>query len=58
MTAASTVGVRRTKAHEMARSGTFPVRLLKIGNRYRVPTADLCEYLGIRIDADDAAPAA
>lgn len=41
------LGVGRNKAYEMARNGTFPVRVLKIGERYRVPVADLERYLGI-----------
>lgn len=39
-------GVGRTLAYDMARRGVFPVRVLKLGNRYRVARADLLRYLG------------
>lgn len=58
VTAALPLGIGRTKAHEMARTGTFPVRLLRLGNRYRVSTADLHEFLGIRNEDATADPAA
>jgi excisionase family DNA binding protein len=46
-TAAAVLGLGRTKAYEMARHGEFPVRVLRIGGSYRVPTAALLELLGI-----------
>lgn len=42
----------RSTTYELAQRGEFPVRLLRLGNQYRVPTADLLRYLGL---ADDAA---
>ena len=39
-------GLGRTKTHEMARAGTFPVRVLRIGSQYRVTRADLFRALG------------
>jgi excisionase family DNA binding protein len=47
LTAAAVLGLGRTKAYEMARRGEFPVRVLRIGGSYRVPTAALLELLGI-----------
>lgn len=47
VTAGRAVGVGRTKAHELARTGQFPVAVLRLGNSYRVRTADLLTYLGI-----------
>jgi excisionase family DNA binding protein len=47
LTAAAVLGLGRTKAYELARRGEFPVRILRIGGSYRVPTAALLELLGI-----------
>lgn len=47
MTAASALGMGRTKAYELARGGEFPCRLIRIGDTYRVPTAALLELLGV-----------
>ena len=46
-TAARALGIGRTLAFDLAKRGEFPVRLLKIGNQYRVPTAELRRVLGI-----------
>lgn len=46
-TAAQALGIGRTKAHELARAGRFPVPVLRLGNTYRVKTADLWALLGI-----------
>lgn len=46
--AAIRLGIGRTKAYELARSGEFPCRLLKIGRLYRVPIAELERLLGER----------
>jgi hypothetical protein len=43
------LGLGRTKSHELARAGQFPVRVLRLGNAYRVPTADLLALLGIDV---------
>jgi hypothetical protein len=50
--AAAALSIGRTKAHEMARAGTFPIWLLRLGTRYRVSTADILTFLG----ADDDRP--
>lgn len=54
MTAAAVIGIGRTRAYALARTGEFPVRLLRIGSTYRVPVAELLTLLGI---TDDAPPA-
>lgn len=46
-TAARAVNIGRTKAHELARAGQFPVPVLRLGSSYRVRTADLLAFLGI-----------
>lgn len=47
VTAGRGFGIGRTKAHELARSGEFPCRVLRIGNQYRVTRSDLLNALGI-----------
>lgn len=47
VTAGRALGIGRTKSHEMARAGEFPVPLLRLGTRYRVRRADLLALLGI-----------
>lgn len=44
--AARTFPMSRWQAYELTRRGEFPVRVLKIGHRYRVRTLDLLEYVG------------
>ena len=47
LTAASALGLGRTKAYALARTGEFPCRVIRIGETYRVPTAGLLELLGL-----------
>ena len=47
MTAAAVLGMGRTKAYELARTGQFPVAVIRIGTSYRVPVSGLLELLGI-----------
>jgi len=51
-TAARAFDLGRTKAYDLARTGQFPCRVLRINNAYRVPTAELLRVLGINEDAD------
>lgn len=53
VTAGRALGIGRTKAYELARAEDFPARVLRLGNTYRVVTADLLRLLGIK--EDDAA---
>lgn len=50
--AGDVLGLGRNKAYELARQGEFPVRVLKIGSRYRISRADLDRYLGITEESD------
>jgi hypothetical protein len=59
-TAGRAFGMGRTKAHELAREGKFPCRVVTVGPKFRVPTAAIMEVLGIdpagaQVTADDAA---
>lgn len=47
VTAGRAFGLGRTKAFELVRSGTFPCRVIPVGNRYRVPRSAILEALGI-----------
>jgi excisionase family DNA binding protein len=53
LTTAKALGISRSMAYEMARSGTYPIALYRVGQRYRATRADLMEALGI----SDNAPA-
>jgi hypothetical protein len=55
-TAGRAFGLGRTKSHELARAGEFPVPVLRLGRSYRVPTAKVLELLGIeQADLSNAA---
>jgi excisionase family DNA binding protein len=47
MTTARVLGMSRTTAYELVRTGRYPVRLYKVGTRYRCLRSTLLEYLGI-----------
>lgn len=40
------IGMSRSSAYAALQAGTFPVRVLKIGKKYRVSRADLLKFLG------------
>lgn len=40
-------GVSRTKGYELLKAGLFPFPVLKVGSRYKVPTAPLLAALGL-----------
>jgi hypothetical protein len=50
VTAGRVFGIGRTKAYQLARTGEFPCRVLRIGSSYRVATADLITALGLTSD--------
>ena len=45
VTAASVLGIGRTTAYELVRTGRWPTPVLRLGHRIRVPTAALRELL-------------
>ncbi len=47
LTAASVLGIGRTSAYELVRTGRWPTPVLRLGNRIRVPTAALRELLSL-----------
>jgi Helix-turn-helix domain len=46
MTAAQILGIGRTKAYQLARRDEFPCLIIRVGDLYRVSTADLLRLLG------------
>ncbi|MFK3984503.1 helix-turn-helix domain-containing protein [Micromonospora sp. NPDC050397] len=46
-TAGEILGIGRTKAYELAKSGEFPVRILRIGRRYLVSVPALLKLLDV-----------
>ncbi len=55
VTAASVLGLGRTKARELVRTGNFPTPVLRLGARYVVPTAPLLGLLGLDVLTSDPA---
>jgi len=55
VTAGKAFGMGRTLAHDLARRGEFPVRVLRLGTKYRVPTADVLRALGVEADSQAGA---
>jgi predicted DNA-binding transcriptional regulator AlpA len=47
MTAAQALGCGRSLAYDLARRHEFPCPILRLGNRYLVPTAGLLAVLGL-----------
>ena len=47
VTAGRALDIGRSKAHELARRGEFPVPVLRLGKTYKIRTADLLKLLGI-----------
>lgn len=47
LTAAKALDCGRSLAYDLARRGEFPCPVLRLGNRYRVPTAGLLAALGL-----------
>ena len=43
--AASILGISRTKAYALAKDGDFPIKLVRAGRRYLVPTPALIDLL-------------
>ncbi len=55
ITAANALGISKSTAYASARAGTFPCRVIRVGSRYVVPTAELRAVLGLATTPQDAA---
>lgn len=53
LTAATVLGIGRTTAYELVRTGRWPTPVLRLGNRIRVPTAALRELLSLSTTTPD-----
>ncbi|MGP4026171.1 helix-turn-helix domain-containing protein [Actinomadura sp. 3N407] len=47
VTAAHALGLSRSHAYELAKRGDFPCRVIRVGTRYRVPTASLLRLIEV-----------
>lgn len=45
-TAAAALGIGTTLAYDLAKRDEFPCPVIRVSNRYRVPTSGLVELLG------------
>lgn len=50
-TAGRAFGIGRTKAFELARAGQFPVKVLQVGQKFRVPKTAILEALDVKPSA-------
>lgn len=56
VTAGRPFGLGRNGSYELAKAGRFPVRVIKIGHRLRVVTAELVALLAAEVtDTDESA---
>jgi hypothetical protein len=49
VTAGQALGLGRTKAYQLARTGQFPCPVIRAGKTYLVPTAGLLAVLGLPV---------
>jgi predicted DNA-binding transcriptional regulator AlpA len=52
--AGQVLGLGRTKSYELAKTGRFPCRVIRVGKSYLVPTAELLTLLGLHPDRGSA----
>ncbi|MCK9921920.1 AlpA family transcriptional regulator [Frankia sp. AgPm24] len=45
VTAGEILGIGRTQSYRLAKTGDFPVKTIRVGNRYKVPTALIRRHL-------------
>lgn len=46
-TSCKAMGISTSNGYAQAKKGEFPIRVVKVGSRYVVPTAGLLDLLGI-----------
>lgn len=51
-TAGSIFGLGRAMSYELARTGQFPVPIIRVGARYKVPVAGILTTLGLPVSGD------
>ncbi|GLW98802.1 helix-turn-helix domain-containing protein [Microtetraspora sp. NBRC 16547] len=55
VTAGRALGLGRTKSYQLARTGEFPCRIIRIGKSYLVPTSALLALLSDHCDTEEDA---
>ncbi|MEV4465098.1 hypothetical protein AB0J51_15905 [Micromonospora echinofusca] len=55
-TAGRVFGLGRALSYELARTGDFPVPVLRVGSRYKVPVAGILTTLGLQPATGDLTP--
>ncbi len=58
VTAGRALGLGRTKAYQLARTGQFPCPVIRAGATYLVPTAGLLALLGLPVPGAGSHPSA
>ncbi|WP_052745518.1 helix-turn-helix domain-containing protein [Allosalinactinospora lopnorensis] len=53
MTAAQALNMGRTTAYELAKNGQFPCKLIRYGDTYRVPAAEILRLLNVPIPSKE-----
>lgn len=56
-TANRAIGLGRSKGYELARRDAYPCRVLRLGKKYRVITADLLRLLGVEVSVAEGSAA-
>lgn len=56
VTAAAILGIGRTTAHALVRADRFPVPVIRVGRRYRVPVAPILRLLAIPAESTATEP--
>ncbi|MFC8845801.1 MULTISPECIES: hypothetical protein [unclassified Micromonospora] len=55
-TAGRVFGLGRALSYDLARTGGFPVPIIRVGARYKVPVAGILTVLGLTVCPDDLTP--
>ncbi len=55
-TAAAVLGIGRTVAYELVRTGRFPTPVVRVGKQIKIPTAYLLDLLGLSTEARENGP--
>ncbi|MFI7168171.1 helix-turn-helix transcriptional regulator [Rhodococcoides fascians] len=53
--ACKAMGISPSSGYALVKKGQFPIRVIKVGSRYVVPTVGLLDLLGIQRDAGSTA---
>lgn len=57
VTAGKAFGMGSTKAYQLAQTGQFPCKVIRVGGSYRVVTADMLRVLCVPESTEDATAA-